>query len=134
MRIAGKLTATKVGAGIQIPSNSSRLLNSWGLQPFLKSAVVEPDGMTFRRWLDGKEIGYTKLVPQFGENFHGPYYVIHRAHFHDALYRRALDLGVQVKVASRVERYNIEAPSVELANGETLQADLIVAADGKSQS
>ncbi|KUJ16928.1 FAD/NAD(P)-binding domain-containing protein [Mollisia scopiformis] len=120
----------EVGAGIQIPPNSSRLLHSWGLQPFLKSAVVEPDGMTFRRWLDGKVIGYTKLVPQFRENFHAPYYVIHRAHFHDALYRKALELGVQVKVASRVEKYDIEAPSVELASGDILKADLIVAADG----
>jgi salicylate hydroxylase len=90
--------------------------------------------MTFRRWLDGKEIGYTKLVPEFRENFHAPYYVIHRAHFHDALYRRALELGVEVKVASRVVKYDMDAPSVEMANGETLQADLIVASDGKSQS
>jgi salicylate hydroxylase len=134
MRIPRRLTARKVGAGIQIPPNSSRLLHSWGLQPFLKTAVVEPNGMTFRRWLDGKVIGYTKLVPQFRENFHGAYYVIHRAHFHDALYRRALELGVQVKVASRVEKYDMEAPSVQLVNGDTLQADLIVAADGKPQS
>jgi len=90
--------------------------------------------MTFRRWLDGKEIGYTKLVPEFRENFHAPYYVIHRAHFHDALYRRALELGVQVKVASRVVKYDMDIPSVEMASGETLQADLIVASDGKSQS
>jgi salicylate hydroxylase len=88
--------------------------------------------MTFRRWRDGTKIGYTKLVPEFQENFDAPYYVIHRAHFHDALHRRALELGVKVNVASRVEKYDMEAPSVELANGETLEADLIVAADGKS--
>ncbi|KAM3070208.1 hypothetical protein ACMFMG_003753 [Clarireedia jacksonii] len=120
----------QVGAGIQIPPNSSRLLHSWGVQPFLRAGVVEPEGMTFRRWADGQAIGYTKLVPRFRENFHGPYYVIHRAHFHDALYRRAMELGVQVKVASRVEKYDLEAPSVELASGDTLQADLIIAADG----
>jgi salicylate hydroxylase len=90
--------------------------------------------MTFRRWLDGSVIGYTSLVPQFRENFKAPYYVVHRAHFHDALYRRALELGVQVRVASRVEKYDLEAPSVELASGETLQADLVVAADGKPPS
>ncbi|KAH6669063.1 hypothetical protein B0J14DRAFT_599969 [Halenospora varia] len=120
----------EVGAGIQIPSNSSRLLLSWGLGPLLESFVVEPAGMTFRRWENGATIGYTKLVPEFRNNFGAPYYVIHRAHFHDALYRRALELGVDVRVDSRVVKYNLEAPSVELFTGKTVKADFIVAADG----
>ncbi|KAF4621956.1 hypothetical protein G7Y89_g14389 [Cudoniella acicularis] len=120
----------EVGAGIQIPSNSSQLLHSWGLEPLLKPVVVEPNGMTFRRWEDGSVIGYTKLVPEFRENFKAPYYVIHRAHFHTALYERALELGVDVRVNSLVMKYDLEAPSVELANGEAVTADLIVAADG----
>lgn len=122
----------KVGAGIQIPSNSSRLLLSWGLGPLLESFVVEPAGMTFRRWENGATIGYTKLVPEFRNNFGAPYYVIHRAHFHDALYRRALELGVDVRVDSRVMKYNLEAPSVELFTGKTVKADFIVAADGEA--
>ena len=125
------LTPTKVGAGIQIPSNSSRLLLSWGLGPFLDKAVVEPAGISFRRWEDGNVIGHTKLVPEFRENFNAPYYVIHRAHFHDALYRKALELGVHVRLASRVEKYDLDAPSVELSNAEVVTADLIVAADGE---
>jgi len=121
----------QVGAGIQIPSNSSRLLNSWGLEPFLKPVVVEPTGMSFRRWDSGKLIGHTKLVPDFRKNFNGPYYVIHRAHFHDALYKRALQLGVRVRIASRVEKYDSEAPSIQLASGEVIKSDLIIAADGE---
>lgn len=125
------LTLFKVGAGIQIPSNSSRLLHSWGLDPFLEAHVVEPNGMAFRRWDTGSIIGYTKLVPEFRENFKAPYYVVHRAHFHNALYRRALEIGVDVKIASKVEKYDLECPSVELANGVVMDADLIVAADGE---
>jgi salicylate hydroxylase len=86
--------------------------------------------MSFRRWDNGKVIGYTKLVPDFREKFKAPYYVIHRAHFHDALYKRALELGVDVRVASRVMSYNLDEPSVSMADGTTLYADLIVAADG----
>lgn len=87
--------------------------------------------MTFRRWQDGSPIGYTKLVPDFKQNFGAPYYVVHRAHFHMALYKRALELGVDVRVASRVEQYDLDAPSVELQSGEVLSADLVVAADGE---
>ena len=87
--------------------------------------------MSFRRWDNGNVIGYTKLVPEFRQNFKAPYYVIHRAHFHEALYKRALQLNVEVRINSRVEKYDLEAPSVEVSNGEILEADLIVAADGK---
>jgi len=87
--------------------------------------------MSFRRWDNGEVIGYTKLVPDFRDNFQAPYYVVHRAHFHDALHKRALELGVEVRVNSKVVDYDLEAPSIELENGQVLSADLIVAADGK---
>jgi salicylate hydroxylase len=125
------LTVDKVGAGIQIPSNSSRLLHSWGVGLYLEPYVVEPNGMTFRRWDTGAAIGFTKLVPDFRENFNAPYYVVHRAHFHNALYQRALELGVDVRIDSRVDQYDLDTPSVTLGNGAVLSADLIVAADGE---
>ncbi|KAF2801272.1 salicylate hydroxylase [Mytilinidion resinicola] len=122
--------ASPVGAGIQIPSNSTRLLLSWGLGDFFGSKVTEPEGMSFLRWQNGEKIGYTKLVPDFQENFGAPYYVVHRAHFHDALYRCALKLGVIVHVGCKVEAYNADAGAVQLANGVSYTGDLVVAADG----
>lgn len=120
----------QVGAGIQIPSNSTRLLSRLGLDPYLKEYVTEPEFISFRRWQSGDVIGLTRLIPSFQERFGAPYYVIHRANFHSALHQRALDLGVTVKVASRVVGYNVEEPSIVLENGENASADLIVAADG----
>ncbi len=76
-------------------------------------------------------IGYTKLVPDFRDNFQAPYYVVHRAHFHAALHERALELGIEVRVNSKVVDYDLEAPSVGLENGQVLSADLVVAADGR---
>lgn len=56
--------------------------------------------------------------------------MIHRADFHTALYRRALDLGVAVKLASRVVEYDVERTGIVLESGDCKEADLIVAADG----
>lgn len=89
--------------------------------------------MSFRRWQDGEKIGYTKLVPDFRDTFDAPYYVIHRADFHDALYRLALELGVNVHVDSKVESYDAEAGTVQVAQGGSYTGDLIVAADGKAR-
>lgn len=92
--------------------------------------MTEPESISFRRWQSGNIIGLTRLIPNFREQFGAPYYVIHRANFHYALHKRALVLGVTVKVASRVVGYNIEEPSIVLGNSETVSANFVIAADG----
>ncbi|KAJ9615640.1 hypothetical protein H2200_001715 [Cladophialophora chaetospira] len=120
----------EVGAGIQIPSNSSRLLLKWGLKPFLDNKIVEPEDIKFRRWENGSVIGLTKLIPEFQENFDAPYYVVHRAHFHDALHQLALQLGVDVQINSKVVEYDAEAPSITTEHGQSFTGDLIICSDG----
>ena len=120
----------EVGAGIQIPPNSSRLLVDWGLEPFLRENIVEPECITLRRWQDGSAIGYTKLKPEFRVRYGAPYWLVHRAHFHSAMYELALSQGVKVKVAHRVTEYDEKVPSVIVESGQRFSAGLIVAADG----
>ncbi|KAL2204839.1 FAD/NAD(P)-binding domain-containing protein [Sarocladium strictum] len=120
----------EVGAGIQIPPNSARLLKSWGIDPYFENKVVTPESMTFRRWEDGTPIGYTKLVPEFEETYKAPYYVIHRADFHESLHKLALQHGVEVIINSKVCTYDEENATVETVRGERYSADLVVAADG----
>jgi salicylate hydroxylase len=83
-----------------------------------------------RRWQNGKVIGRTRLDPEFKQEFDAPYWVIHRAHFHEAMHALAVDLGVTVNLASKVVSYDVDKPSISLENGSTVSADLIVAADG----
>ncbi|KAL2817024.1 hypothetical protein BDW59DRAFT_182366 [Aspergillus cavernicola] len=120
----------EVGAGIQIPSNSTRILFTLGLQPYLEPYTTEPESIAFRRWQDGKVIGKTKLIPDFVDNFNAPYYVIHRAHFHSALCQKALDMGVEIKLGARVIDCDSVEGSITLADGTKHSGDLVVAADG----
>lgn len=76
-------------------------------------------------------IGYTDLGQTFQENFGVPYYVVHRAHFHDALYKRALELGVIIRLDCTVIEYDSQQGSVTLAGGSVVTGDLVIAADGK---
>ncbi|KAI8317436.1 FAD-dependent monooxygenase OpS4 [Colletotrichum sp. SAR11_240] len=121
---------SEVGAGIQIPPNSSKLLQRWGVMDVMAEQAVRPDGISFRRWENGERIGFTDLSQTFVELCGAPYYVAHRAHLHSALYKRALDLGVTVRLDSRVANYNPLAPTATLCNGEVVSADIIIAADG----
>ncbi|KAF2999653.1 hypothetical protein E8E13_000156 [Curvularia kusanoi] len=120
----------EVGAGIQIPPNSGRLLHRWGVFQHLARWAVKPEGINFRRWEDGRVIGHTDLGERFQRNFGVPYYVVHRAHFHDALYKRALELGVVVDLDRTVVEYDSQQGSVILADRSVVTGDLVVAADG----
>ena len=95
---------------------------------------MEPDAITFRRWQNGNTIGLTKLIPHFRTKYKAPYYVVHRAHFHNAMYQLALSLGITIKVGHKVIEYDESVPSVTTSDGNTLEADLVVAADGTSMS
>jgi salicylate hydroxylase len=122
----------EVGAGIQIPSNSTRILFELGLEPYLKPYVTSPESISFRRWQNGTVIGKTRLLPDFIDNFRAPYYVIHRADFHSALCRKAQDMGIKIQLGARVNNYDPVLGSITLEDGRTHTGDLVVAADGTS--
>ena len=55
---------------------------------------------------------------------------MHRAHFHQALLDRAIEVGVTVKTNHKVNSFNESRPGVTVEGVGELTADLIVAADG----
>lgn len=120
----------QVGAGIQIPPNSGKLLQRWGVIAELGDQAVQPDGISFRRWESGERIGFTDLTEPFVKACGAPYYVVHRAHLHSALLQTAKKLGVSIVLNARVKEHDTEEASITFENGERHSADLIVAADG----
>jgi salicylate hydroxylase len=121
---------TEVGAGIQIPPNSSRLLLKWGLGPYISGKATEPGEIRMRRWEDGSILSTTKLCPYFRERYGAPYYVVHRANLQMAMRDLAVELGVKIRLGAGVKAYGKGVGEVVLENGEVHGADLVVAADG----
>ncbi|OAL36219.1 hypothetical protein AYO20_04377 [Fonsecaea nubica] len=121
---------SEVGAGIQIPPNSARILHSWGLCSALERRSVKPAALIWRRWEDGSVIGKARLNPDIKERFGSPYYVTHRAHLHEVLHERTVELGVSVYLSKRVQKYDTQNGEVTFVDGQMIHADLIVAADG----
>ncbi|KAK2596586.1 hypothetical protein N8I77_013467 [Diaporthe amygdali] len=120
----------EVGAGIQVPPNSGKLLERWGVMQRLAKQVVEPSRINFRRWQDSEVIGVTDLTSEFNSHYEVPYYVVHRAHLHTALYQQAVALGVKTRLNSKVELYEPDTATINLSDGSVFQGDLVVAADG----
>lgn len=70
--LEGAPELAEVGAGIQIPPNSSRILKELGVFEEIKKKVVWPKSIQFRRYCTGGVIGPTPLHPQMTEQYGFP--------------------------------------------------------------
>ena len=126
----------EVGAGIQVSPNATRILHRWGLGPALAAVAVEPEAIVFRRYDTGARVGHTCWGARMTQDHGSPYYHIHRADYHAMLLRLARAApGVRIRLGATVRDVQPDpalpgGPSVTLASGEVLHADVIVGADG----
>ncbi len=125
-----------VGAGIQVSPNATRLLHQWGLGQALAAVAVVPKAVVFRRYDTGSRVGYTHWGTSMVEDHGSPYYQIHRGDYHAMLLRLARAApGVRIRLNATVRNVQPDptlqgGPSVTLASGEVLYADVIIGADG----
>ncbi|KIW10078.1 hypothetical protein PV08_11038 [Exophiala spinifera] len=121
---------TEVGAGLQITPNATKILGQWELPQSFWQATAEPKTLSVHR--------YSGELLAHEEDFHGkmrrkygaPFLDSHRADLQQALFARAVDLGVNFHFGRRVETIDFSGPMVKTESGETYTADLIIAADG----
>ncbi|TVY82182.1 FAD-dependent monooxygenase OpS4 [Lachnellula suecica] len=122
----------EVGAGIQVPPNSTRILKSWGLEEKFLANIVLPKNTLLRRYATGEVVGRVDANPESEQKYGYPYWFIHRADFQKILYDAATEFGIEVIFEAPVERVREDGSrtKVVLKNGEELEADLVVGADG----
>ncbi|KAH7084373.1 hypothetical protein FB567DRAFT_498332 [Paraphoma chrysanthemicola] len=118
----------EVGAGIRIPPNSFKILHRWGIDlTYMKKTYS--NGNRFLRYDTGKIIAdMPHGVPELA--FGGSYLKVHRADYLDVILKKAIEVGVDIRKNSRVDKYDWETPSALLGDGTRVDADLIVVADG----
>ena len=120
----------EIGAGIQISPNASRLLMRLGLKPAMDRVGVRPPAVNQRRWDDGRTLQRAPLGPEVETTFGAPYYHFHRA-----------DLAKFLAAAVPAERLHVghrlvgleqrgERVVARFENGASVEADLLVGADG----
>lgn len=98
----------------------------WGLGSQIRKAAVSLSLIRLRRWQSGELLGIAPINQQFGDQ-----YVIHRSELHRIICTAALGFpNVTLMRSSRVIRVDFFAPSVFLSSGQTVQADVVLGADG----
>lgn len=125
----------EVGAGIQVLPPSSKILQSWGVLNMVDpERICETDTCNILDWR-GKLISSMDMK-RAAEEYSSPFYDLHRADLHKALYDRAAQLGAQLNVGSEVtdvsfdEEHDRVFVTTKSATNPSWEADLIVGADG----
>lgn len=125
---------TEIGALISLQPNATKIVyNTFGLGKELEDArgLVDEGFRVYST--DGELVNHVPLTTK--TEYGASRIVYHRRDLHDALKKAALCTNrdgppVEIRVASRVVGCDPLHGSVELENGDKLEGDIIVGADG----
>jgi salicylate hydroxylase len=121
-----------IGAGIQLAPNAMTVLARLGLADALASDVVEPRALIIRDGASGRALTSIPLRGEAERRYGAPYCVIHRADVQRILSETAsAEPKIQLRLGAEISNVRQDGNRVTFAlGGETLNADLLIAADG----
>ena len=111
--------------------NAARILGRYGLLPQVMEHANMLEANSLRRFANNEQLGTAPLMPKIGEQYHAPLSVIHRGDLQRILLQGAKDAGCDIRTNHKVVKAdpNFEA-RVQLKNGEWIEGDVIIGADG----
>lgn len=119
----------EIGAGVQITPQAVKYFYQWGLEEDMLAQCVRVQKTFIREHKTGSTIGVLNVADL--ENQYGaPYIVLHRATLHNILHKHAFRSGAELILDSKVTEYDFQNGAIVLKNGQRMEADLVVAADG----
>ena len=123
---------SEVGAGIQIGPNVTRILQAWGLGDALAQVAAFPQRLQARDAQTGQVLGRLRLGERAQTLYGAPYATIHRADLQNLLHAAARAEGVPVRLGQTVQGWHETTGGLQVntADGQTVQADALIGADG----
>lgn len=117
----------RIGAGIQMLPNSSRVLRGLGIEESLRKTAFEPYSHLNRKWDTGEVV---RELPMPESLFGAPFLCMHRADLHEALYsilpREIVHLGKKLAGLDQ----GSSGVTMTFQDGTKARADAVIGADG----
>ena len=123
----------EIGAGVQISPNATKILANLGLAGVLSRHACQPTSIEMRWGHDGSPIFSIPLMDVAIQRWGAGYFHLHRTDFINLL-KEAIEIRLPhaLHLDSRVSAYKQYKTHISaiLTNGNTLDADLLIGADG----
>lgn len=123
----------EIGAGIQLGPNAFHSFDALGVGDAARAMAVYIDQLRLMDAMSGEEITNIPLDEPFRERFGNPYAVVHRGDLHGVFLRACQENPlIELRIAAEVSGYAQDGTTVtaKLANGESVQGDALIGADG----
>ena len=122
----------EIGAAVALSANSTRELRRLGMLDALTAVSTEPSELIYRSWRDGSRIAAHPVHEnmRYQEICGAPYCGIHRADLQRILSGALGSAGLHLDHRLTEIRDLGGATGLSFANGRTVEADLVVGADG----
>jgi salicylate hydroxylase len=118
----------EVGASLSCASNGSKFLEEWGIDTSAAKPVILRS-LIMHDWKSGEVVnqyGLGDYKAKFGTDYNN----FHRIDLHVHLKETALARGCVLQVWHKAVSLDPELGIIEFNNGKTVQADLVICADG----
>ncbi|KAI0730571.1 FAD/NAD(P)-binding domain-containing protein [Earliella scabrosa] len=132
VRVVERYGLDATGGGQRIPPNLSKILRQWVGEDELRKVTSRCIGTPFYKMNTGEALGRFHWDPAVLAETGGDFLLIHREDLIRLLYRLATAAGAIVHWNTEVVSVEQGSPnpSVTLANGEVLTANILIGADG----
>jgi len=121
------------GAGIQLGPNATRILIELGLASALEPHAVTPDAIVVHNGVTGDELTRLPLGTWLAQRHGAPYWVLHRADLHEALWQTAMATPtIKIETGRAVSGVTEQGDETAFTfdSREQVSGQLLVGADG----
>ncbi len=122
-----------IGYGIQLGPNVFPFFDRLGLTEAVMEKSIVPGNVWMFDAMDGEPVTRVHIGPEFHKRYGHPYIVIHRVDLHEVLMaacRRVPNINLDENAQVKDYTDDGKRVRVSLADGRTVEGDLLIGADG----
>jgi salicylate hydroxylase len=124
------LACQALGGPVGLSSNATRVLIEYGMEEIMTKKNARLRNIIYQRRYDTGKILGSRTSDESLKAYGYPLWALARYRLQETLAQVAKERGVKIRFGCLVVAVDLDKPAVTLKDGEILEADLIIGADG----
>ena len=118
-----------LGDSVGFGSNTSKIFKRWGMYDDRWAISCRAEELVMHDY-DGTILAIDDTLGKAEERYGHRGLIGHRGHYHAIFIEHCRKNGVDVRMGERIDRYDVNKPSIFLQSGEEIFGNAVIAGDG----